>query len=188
MSRDKAETVPKRWNIYPRENLKADHYLKNTSCKQWFVVQKEYLPTKVLIVFLFLSFCFHQGVILFRGWRWGFGGGGGGIQCVILILPLLCGAPWLINPTVPQGVGGCYAGSCTPPRQGSVWAKGFVYTRKIIWITKDQLFRVILKVSLSISSLTVGALSRVFTECCPYCLSPSASTASLLRGLFDPEK
>lgn len=57
MSRDKAETVPKRWNIHLRENLKADYYPpKNTSCKQRFVVQKEYLPTKLSIFFLFLSF------------------------------------------------------------------------------------------------------------------------------------
>jgi len=28
MSREKAETVSKRWNIHLRENLKADHYPK----------------------------------------------------------------------------------------------------------------------------------------------------------------
>lgn len=176
MSRDKAETVPKRWNIHLRENLKAHHYPKNTSCKQRLVVQKEYLPTKLLIVFLFLSFSSTQEwFILSRGWRRGFGGGGGWIWCLILILPLPCGAPWLINPSVPGGL--------HTPEAGRARAKGFVYTWEIIWITTDQLFGVTLKVSLSISSPTEGALSRVFTECSHYCLSPL-----LLRGLFDPEK
>lgn len=49
MSRDKAETVSKRWNIHLKENLKADHYPKNTSCKQQFAVQKEYLSSSVSI-------------------------------------------------------------------------------------------------------------------------------------------
>lgn len=53
MSRDKAETVSERWNTHLGENLKADHYPKNTSCKQQLAVQKEYLSTNVLIVFLF---------------------------------------------------------------------------------------------------------------------------------------
>lgn len=106
MSRDKAETVPKRWNIHLRENLKADHYPKNTSCKQRLVVQKEYLPTKLLIVFLFLSFSSIQEY-LFRGWRWGFGGGW--VWCLILILALLWGLPGSLTPLCP-GTGAAVQG------------------------------------------------------------------------------
>lgn len=60
MSRDKAETVSKRWNIHLRENLKADHYPKNTSCKQQFAVQKEYLSSSILIGY-FLQFSSTEG-------------------------------------------------------------------------------------------------------------------------------
>lgn len=54
MSKDKAETVSKRWNTHLGENLKADHYPQNTSCKQQFAMQKKYLSTNVLIVYFFL--------------------------------------------------------------------------------------------------------------------------------------
>jgi len=58
MSGDKAETVSKRWNIHFRDHLSRSLPKKNTSCKQQFAVQKEYLSIGVF-VFLFLSVFFH---------------------------------------------------------------------------------------------------------------------------------
>lgn len=86
-------------------------------------------------------------------------------------------APALRGSLTPPCLGAAVLGAAQP--RGS----SFVYTRGIFWITRGRLFGVTLKVSLSISSPTVGALSRVFTQCSHYCLSPS-----LLRGLSDPEK
>lgn len=106
MSRDKAETVSKRWNIHLRENLKADHYpKKNTSCKQQFVVQKEYLSSSVSIGYL---------QFLFRGQKWRLGGVVLGCWSTVLILPLLCDASDSLTPVCTKH---CWVRSCMFPKQ-----------------------------------------------------------------------